>query len=152
MKGKWHIYPEMAAAGLWTTPSDLARFAIGVQEAAGGQVRQDAVASDGAADAHGAEESLRTGRRCPRERDQRCGSGTAGATKDSTPSFIAYAETGQGAAIMINANDNSADDLADFRRDRQGVSLARLPGVDARRSTPAAEVAEKDARRLHGAL
>ena len=28
--GGWHVYPEMAAAGLWTTPADLSRFLIGV--------------------------------------------------------------------------------------------------------------------------
>lgn len=29
--GQWHIYPEMAAAGLWTTPSDMALLALDLQ-------------------------------------------------------------------------------------------------------------------------
>ena len=36
VQGRWHVYPELAAAGLWTTPRDLARFVIGVQRAQDG--------------------------------------------------------------------------------------------------------------------
>jgi CubicO group peptidase (beta-lactamase class C family) len=40
IKGKYHTYPEMAAAGLWTTPSDLARVVLELQS--GGHVLKPA--------------------------------------------------------------------------------------------------------------
>jgi hypothetical protein len=37
IEGKWHSYPEMAAAGLWTTPSDLLAYAMEVQNSYAGK-------------------------------------------------------------------------------------------------------------------
>jgi CubicO group peptidase (beta-lactamase class C family) len=36
-EARWHVYPEQAAAGLWTTATDLARFAIEVQRSIRGE-------------------------------------------------------------------------------------------------------------------
>lgn len=46
--GSWHTHPEQCAAGLWTTPADLLRFARGVQDAAAGEA--DALLSTATAD------------------------------------------------------------------------------------------------------
>jgi CubicO group peptidase (beta-lactamase class C family) len=105
VEGRWHIYPEMAAAGLWTTPSDLARFAIGVQQAAAGKgkvlsrelmgqmlTRQMETAGLGLF-LEGTGRTLRFGH--------------DGRDEGFDAFLTATAETGQGAVIMINANDNS---------------------------------------------
>jgi CubicO group peptidase (beta-lactamase class C family) len=106
VQGRWHVYPEMAAAGLWTTPSDLASFAIGIQEAYTG--KSDKTISKAMAHemltevkntyglgvgVHGTGTMLRFGH--------------GGRDEGFDADLEAYAETGQGAAIMINANDNS---------------------------------------------
>ncbi len=106
VKGRWHIYPEMAAAGLWTTASDLARFAIGVQEALAGksdktlsrQMTRQMLTNQKDNDGLGVflEGSGRTLRFKHNGRDE-----------GFDALLVAYAETGQGAVIMINANDNS---------------------------------------------
>jgi CubicO group peptidase (beta-lactamase class C family) len=105
VSGKWHVYPEMAAAGLWTTPSDLARYAIGVQQMLTGK---SSVLS-----AEMARQML-----TEQKGSYGLGPGVAGSGRTLRFShggrdegfdafLVAYAETGDGLAIMVNANDNS---------------------------------------------
>jgi CubicO group peptidase (beta-lactamase class C family) len=106
VKGKWHIYPEMAAAGLWTTPSDLARFAISIQQALAGKsnpvispsmTRQMLTAQKGDSGLglflNGTGKTLRFSHR--------------GRDEGFDAFLMASAESGQGVVIMMNANDNS---------------------------------------------
>lgn len=37
ISGLWHNYPEQAAAGLWTTPSDLAKYCLEIQQIIAGK-------------------------------------------------------------------------------------------------------------------
>lgn len=106
VEGKWHIYPEMAAAGLWTTASDLARFAIGIQQALAG--KSNPVIS----------QSMTRQMLTAQKGDSGLGFGLRGSGKtlrfvhggrdEGFDSFLmAYAESEQGVVIMINANDDS---------------------------------------------
>ena len=106
VKGRWHVYPEMAAAGLWTTPSDLARFAMGVQDAYAG--KSGAILSQDTARQMLTNQKNNDGLGVfltGSGRGLRFGHG--GRDEGFDASLFACAETGQGVAIMINANDNT---------------------------------------------
>jgi CubicO group peptidase (beta-lactamase class C family) len=99
--GGWQVYPEMAAAGLWTTPSDLARLAIAVQSSlagAPGSLLSEVTARQ-ALTPHGGDFGL--GFLIE-------GNGGAarfshtGANSGFRAYLVAYRETGQGAVVMIN--------------------------------------------------
>ena len=106
VKGNWHTYPEQAAAGLWTTPSDLARLAIAVQKAYVGQ-EGEIISPETAIKMltkhqgdwglgfglSGAADSLRFGH--------------GGANEGFRCNLFAFADLGQGVAIMTNGDNGS---------------------------------------------
>jgi CubicO group peptidase (beta-lactamase class C family) len=117
-EGKRHHFPALAAGGLWTTPSDLARFAIEVMRAYAGS---PAVLPAGESSRLLSTEMARQMLRAEIELvddplDDASGLGFflgeeagalrmsfAGTTWGSTCLLVAYPETGQGALIMTNS-------------------------------------------------
>jgi CubicO group peptidase (beta-lactamase class C family) len=103
--GGSHLYPEMAAAGLWTTPSDLARFVIGIQQSLSG--RPNAVLSPSIT-----REMLTAQTKIHGLGPFVAGTGKSlkffhsGRNAGFDAMLMAHAETGKGVAIMINANAN----------------------------------------------
>ncbi len=105
--GRWHTYPEMAAAGLWTTPTDLMRWALGVAGARAGT-------STGVLSKDMATQML-TVQKAPSGLGPALeGSGRAfrfghgGANRGFRAHVYYFPETGQGAAVMTNSDNGSA--------------------------------------------
>ncbi len=101
--GRWHVYPEMAAAGLWTTPTDLLRWAIEIAASRAGQ-------STKLLSRPLAEEMLRpqkgTSGLGPTLGGRGAGFhfGHGGSNAGFRARLIYFPETGQGAAVMTNGD------------------------------------------------
>jgi CubicO group peptidase (beta-lactamase class C family) len=106
VRGRWHVYPEMAAAGLWTTPTDLAKWAIEVQETLAG--RGHGIISPSMARQFVTEQKGGSGLGVGVQGTGRSLRFSHGGRDEGFDALLeAGAETGDGVAIMINANDNS---------------------------------------------
>ena len=105
--GKWHTYPEQAAAGLWTTPSDLARLMVAVQRWAGGVeggVISPAMAREMLTPQGG---SYGLGFGVRGEGESRIFA-HGGSNVGFRAFFIGFVETGQGAVVMTNGDMGDA--------------------------------------------
>lgn len=106
LSGRWRVHPEIAPAGLWTTPSDLARFAIAMQQALAGKA--NAAISPATAQLMVAPVKNRMGLGF-----LTAGSGSGerftfnGRNQGFDSQFVAYRESGQAAVVMVNTNDRS---------------------------------------------
>ena len=103
VSGRFHIYPELAAAGLWTTPSDLAGFMLAIGRSfrgeAGSFLRQDTATLmlTKIPDAGGLGFGISGEGRARRYRHN---GGNAGFTCYA----VAFTDTGRGVVLMTNAD------------------------------------------------
>jgi hypothetical protein len=104
--GKRYTHPEMAAAGLWTTPSDLARFAIELMQARAGKSRK--VLSQAMVNQMLTKQIGDWGLGVSLAGDGKTFNfGHGGSNVGFKCQLVAYPETGQGAVVMTNGDQGS---------------------------------------------
>ncbi len=101
--GKWHIYPEMAAAGLWTTPTDLAKFVIEI--ALSKQGKSNKILSQKSVQEMLTPQSKDFGIGFALDAKRPGEFGHDGADDGFQAVVVMNADTGQGAAIMADSNN-----------------------------------------------
>jgi len=107
VKGNYHIYPEMAAAGLWTTPMDLAFFAIEIQKSLAGTSNKVLSASTARLMVTPVMNGYALGLSIEGEGDSvRFSHG--GVDYGFEALLVAYEKTGQGTVVMTNGTNGSA--------------------------------------------
>jgi CubicO group peptidase (beta-lactamase class C family) len=104
--GRFHVYPEMAAAGLWTTPTDLLKWAMEIAAARAGKstkVLSQQTATD-----------MLTVQKAPvglgpflEGAGRSFHFGHGGADEGFHAELVYFPETGQGAAVMVNSDGGS---------------------------------------------
>lgn len=100
--GRWHIYPEMSAAGLWTTPTDLAKFAIEIALSKHGKANH--VLSEKMTDTMLTSVKDQAGLGFFIEKDDPDQFGHNGADEGFQAILTMNARTGKGLAIMANSD------------------------------------------------
>jgi CubicO group peptidase (beta-lactamase class C family) len=101
--GKWHVYPEMAAAGLWTTPTDLAKFAIEIALSRSG--KSNKVLSQKTTEEMLTIQSKNFGIGFAVSKEHSGEFGHDGADEGFQALLLMNYVTGQGAAIMANSDN-----------------------------------------------
>ena len=107
VEGKWHVYPEMAAAGLWTTPSDLARAGIELQLILKNKSNR-LLSTDMVVQmlTPGVDESIGIGFFLS-GKDEAVRFGHGGWDEGFVAQMTVYKENGMGAVVMLNSNEGA---------------------------------------------
>jgi CubicO group peptidase (beta-lactamase class C family) len=112
LAGRWNVYPEMAAAGLWTTPSDLALFVLALSRAH--QQDKDVILGPEMAKAMFTPQLGGFGLGIILNgKDRSLSFSHNGANAGYRCAFIGFPATGQGAVLMTNS-DNGDQVVSEF--------------------------------------